>query len=490
MEARFRVPIWVVLLGAGLLMRWLFFERSFFFAHDQDLYSWIAKDIIVNGHQRLVGQITSVDGVFIGSFYYYVMAIFYRLFGMNPLSAIVPITLISIFNIVSIYWVIKRNWGMRAGLIAAAIYAFSFGIARFDRWSVPTLPTLTWSIWFWGVIMELGKGNLKWLPIYGFLVGFIWQLHIALLPIVPLPILAFFVGKNKFSSLFDKNISRYVWGGILIFLITISPFFVFELKHNWSQVRSMAASTQKDIGAPTGKMKLIKVIEASGREIQQRIVFDLKYSNNYVYWLMFIAICGYLTWKKHIKWQEVGLMWGWIGLIMVAQFVSKRVVSEYYFTNTVPIVIAVMAIFLAKVITKNAAILVIFLYLVINSYWLVTKTDEDQSYLYRRQVVEYIKADKEKNNYNCIAVNFIADPGVGVGFRYLFWYYGVDIVKPGSPGVPVYNIPIPWQLSRYEKPVSFGRFGVLKPVAGDYKATEADCKNTSAQLDPLLGYTE
>lgn len=490
MEARFRVPIWVVLLGAGLLMRWLFFERSFFFAHDQDLYSWIAKDIIVNGHQRLVGQITSVDGVFIGSFYYYVMAVFYRLFGMNPLSAIVPITLISIFNIVSIYWVIKRNWGNRAGLIAAAIYALSFGIARFDRWSVPTLPTLTWSIWFLGVIMELRKGNLKWLPIYGFLVGFIWQLHIALLPIAPLPIMAYFVGKNNFSSLFNNKVSRYVWGGILIFLITISPFFVFELKHNWSQVRSMAASTQKDIGAPTGKMKLIKVIEASGREIQQRIVFDLKYNNNYVYWLVFIVISGYLVWRKHILLSDVGLMWGWIGLIMAAQFASKRIVSEYYFTNIVPIVIAWMAIFLAKVITKNAAILVMFLYLVINSYWLVTKTDEDQSYLYRRQVVEYIKADKEQNNYNCIAVNFIADPGVGVGFRYLFWYYGVDIVKPGSPGVPVYNIPIPWQISRDEQPTSFGRFGVLKPVIGKYEATKSDCLKNEYQLDPLLGYTE
>lgn len=490
MEARFRVPIWVVLLGVGLLMRWLFFERSFFFAHDQDLYSWIARDIIVNGHQRLVGQITSVDGVFIGSFYYYVMAFFYWIFGMNPLSAIVPITLISIFNIVSIYWVIQRNWGKRAGLIAAAIYAFSFGIARFDRWSVPTLPTLSWSIWFLGVIMGLRKGNLKWLPIYGFLVGFIWQLHIALLPIVPLPILAFFVGRNKFSSLFNKNVRRYVWGGILIFLITISPFFVFELKHNWSQVRSMAASTQKDIGAPTGKMKLIKVVEASGREIQQRLLFNLKYENNYLYWVVFVVLSGYLVYKKVVSGQQLSLMFLWIGLIMAAQFVSKRVVSEYYFTNIVPIIVVILALFINKALNVKLIIATMTVYLIINSIWMVTKTDEDQSYLYRRQVVEYIKSDKEKNNYNCIAVNFIADPGVGVGFRYLFWYYGVDIVKPGSPGVPVYNILIPWQISREGKPTSFGRFGVLKPVAGSYTVTKDACQSNEYQLDPLLGYTE
>jgi 4-amino-4-deoxy-L-arabinose transferase-like glycosyltransferase len=490
MEARFRVPIWVVLLGVGLLMRWLFFERSFFFAHDQDLYSWIARDIIVNGHQRLVGQITSVDGVFIGSFYYYVMAFFYWIFGMNPLSAIVPITLISIFNIVSIYWVVRRFWGTRAGLIAAGIYAFSFGIARFDRWSVPTLPTLTWAIWFLAVTMELLRGNLKWLPLYGFMVGFIWQLHIALLPIAPLPILAYFMGKNKFSDLFSKNFSRYVLTGIAIFLITISPFFMFELKHNWSQVRSMMASTQKDIGAPTGKMKLIKVVEASGREIQQRLLFNLKYENNYLYWVVFMVLSGYLVYKKVVSGQQLSLMFLWIGLIMAAQFVSKRVVSEYYFTNIVPIIVVILALFINKALNMKTIVATMTVYLIINSIWLVTKTDEDQSYLYRREVVEYIKTDKVKNNYPCIAVNFISDPGVGVGFRYLFWYYGIDLVKPGTPGVPVYNIPIPWQLSLDEKPASFGRFGVLKPVAGNYNATKDDCKNPSFQLDPLLGYTE
>jgi hypothetical protein len=268
------------------------------------------------------------------------------------------------------------------------------------------------------------------------------------------------------------------------------PFVVFELKHNWSQVRSMAASTKKDIGAPTGKMKLIKVIEASGREMQQRIVFDFKYNNNFWYWVGFgVALIVVLRMGK-LTWQQGLIMVSWIFLIMLAQFVSKRVVSEYYFTNIVPVYLVVVAIFMANILDVKRVVLIMGIYLIMNCIWLVTKTDEDQSYLYRRQVVEYVKKDAVAHNYPCIAVNFIADPGVGVGFRYLFWYYGLKTIKPGTEGVPVYNIPIPWQLSRNEKVTSFGRFGVILPVSNNYSIDKVACDKMENQLDPLLGYTE
>lgn len=101
---KFKVQTWVILgviLLIGLVMRVYNFEKSFAFAHDQDLYSWIAKDIVVDKHLRIVGQITSVDGVFIGPLYYYMMAFAYLLFGMDPVSAIVPLTLVGLLTIIS-----------------------------------------------------------------------------------------------------------------------------------------------------------------------------------------------------------------------------------------------------------------------------------------------------------------------------------------------------------------------------------------------------
>jgi len=480
--------LWLFLI-LGLVFRLVNFERSFYFAHDQDLYSWIAKDIVVNHHQRLVGQVTSVDGVFIGSFYYYLMAVFYAFSGMNPLSAVIPLTILGLFSILSIYWVVNNNFGRRAGLIAGFIYAVSFGIASFDRWSVPTQPTLLWSIWFLAVILGLFKGNLKYLPLYGFLCGFVWQLHIALLPILPIPVIAFLIGNNKINLLWKARNIKFVLLAVCIFLVTLSPFLLFEFKHNFSQIKAMTVGINVNTGAVTGMPKLIKVIETSGRELLGRLwIMDFTKFSGFS-WILLILAVGYILFKNIISKKILFLFFVWYFMILLAQFVSKRVVSEYYFTNLLPIYIVVLAVSFDKIFNIFFIFGLAIVYLYFNAGWL-HKSDYDQSYFYHRQVVEYIKNESIKNNYNCVAINFIADPGVGVGFRYLFWYYGVKLVKPGTPGVPVYNIPIPWQLSAKENPKVFGRFGVLKPVRTNTLINSQECKKPEYQLDPLLGYTE
>ncbi|MFA6518424.1 MAG: glycosyltransferase family 39 protein [Candidatus Shapirobacteria bacterium] len=472
----------ILLLLVGLFFRVYNFEKSFSFAHDQDLYSWIAKDLLINGHQRLVGQITSVDGVFIGSAYYYLMALFYRIFDMNPLSAIIPLTLIGLFNIWSIYYIFTKHFGKKAGVVGGLIWAMSFGIAHFERWSVPTEPTFTWAIWFLATILELLRGNYKFLAIYAFLVAYIWQLHIALLPITPLPLIAWIISKNRGTL---KN----VLGAGLILLVFISPLLMFEVRHNFSQTKSIIGGFSKDMGGPTGERKFLKVIDASGRELQTRLAYGFEIKQVWLFWLVISGISLVLIRNKGLNGRQVGLIWAWIGLTFLAQFTSKRIVSEYYFSNLIPPIVLLVCLGISK-LNKSVLIIILFGYGVVNIGWLINKTDGDQSYFYRKQIVGEIKNDAIKNNYPCVAVNFIADPGVGVGFRYLFWYQGVKLVRPGVVGVPIYNISIPWQIVEKENPIHYGRFGVLIPKKPSTIADKAVCDKEENQLDPLLGYVE
>ena len=101
-----------------------------------------------------------------------------------------------------------------------------------------------------------------------------------------------------------------------------------------------------------------------------------------------------------------------------------------------------------------------------------------------------IKTDQIKNSYPCIAINFIADPGVGVGFRYLFWWQKVKLVRPGIAGIPVYNIPIPWQISQKDNPTVIGRYGVIIPPVPKNTIDPVVCDKAENQLDALLGYVE
>jgi len=475
------------LICLAIVFRLYHFSRGFSFAHDQDLYSWIAKDIVVGHHQRLIGQLTSVEGIYIGSFYYYVMALFYAIFGMNPLSAAIPLTLLAIFDIISVFLIFRKHFGGKCAWIGSILMSFSMGIAYFDRWSVPTLPTLAWAIWFLATIIEAYKGNMKYLPIYGLLTALTWQIHIALLPILPLPVLAYIFGRNKINYLWRKENMAWVGVAIAIFLLVISPLIIFEIKHNFSQITSIAKGLNLDAGGPTGIEKLVKVIDASGRELQQRLLFGENRFNPVIYWLAFAFAAIFAVAKRTIDKKLTVVLFLWIGLILLAQFRSKRIVSEYYFTNLVPPVILIISLVLGK-LRLGWLYIAGAVYLAVNIYWLVTMTDIDHSYYYRKEVVDAIRDDAELKGYDCVAINYIADAGVGVGFRYLFWYEGIKLVKAGSEGVPIYNIVIPWQVSEDEVWKHFGRFGIIRP--GDTVMDESACDKEEYQLDPLLGYTE
>ena len=480
------------LVLTGLFMRIYNFEKSFLFAHDHDLYSWIAKDIIVNKHVRSVGQITSVDGVFIGPLYYYIMAISYLMSNMNPISAIGPTTIIGLSTIISFYFLGKKYFSKRVGLIMAFIYAVSFGCAIYDKWSVPTEPAILWSVWFLYVILGMFRNNLKLIPLYAVLVGLTYHIHIALLPVLPLPILAYFLSKGNFREKLKQIKFRNVFISLLFFFLVSSPFWIFEIKHNFSQVRSVIVASKKDLGNPTGFIKFKKVINASSWEMQQRLINQWPIKPFEIIWPIFILITFMVYIYKKLDKKEIFLFGLWIFMIGLAQFTSKRIVSEYYFTNYIPIFVLMIGLlfdlfFDHKYFSKIALSLGV-LYFIFNFIWLFKNSDLNDSYFYKKELVEFIKQDQIVNNYPCIGINYISKFGDGVGFRYLFWYKGIKIIKP-SNSVPTYNVVIPWEISGDEIDMKVGRFGVILPAQKKASSIEW-CNDINNEIDPLLGYVE
>lgn len=476
----------IFIIGLALFFRLYNIEKYFAFAHDQDLYSWIAKDIITRDPLRLVGQITSVDGVFIGPFYYYLMALFYFLFRMNPLSAIIPTVGIGIVTVLSFYWILKEFYGRKVGLAAAFIYAASYGAANFDRWSVPTQPTILWSIWFFYVVVKALKGDKRIIPLYGLLIGLTWHIHIALAPILILPPIAWFWGKNSIKKISRKEVLLF----LLLLLLTTLPFWIFELKTDFSQIKSVLTASKRDIDEARGYYRLVKTLDLSAREILCMIFGGLGKVDYRLVWLVSIVGGVYLTIKGSLKKKEAGLMSLWIFLVLAAQFISKRGISEYYFANITPLFVILLAMVLERVWKYKklwgAALAIVFLG--INLNWALTRTDSGGSYYYRNRLMNFIKEDYEKNRYPCASVNYIADFGSGVGFRYLFWYKGIRLVK-AYPSVPAYNIVVPWTRSGGEVDAVYGDFGVIMPEKKDY-AFDLDCQSKEMEPDPLLGFTD
>src|SRR3989338_7488154 len=117
-----RHKLLLLILIIALFFRTYAVVERFEYAHDADLFSWIVKDIVVNHHSRLIGQLTSANGIYIGSFFYYLLIPFFWLTNMDPIGAVIPVTIISMFTVFSYYFVFKKLFNPVTGLITAFLY--------------------------------------------------------------------------------------------------------------------------------------------------------------------------------------------------------------------------------------------------------------------------------------------------------------------------------------------------------------------------------
>lgn len=231
-----------LILLLGLFFRTYQILERLGFAHDADLYSWIVKDILVNHHFRLIGQLTSAPGIFIGSLFYYLTTPFFLLTRMDPLGVSLLGASIGLLTIFSYYFVISKIFNKTAGLIAAFLHAILASTISFDRWIVPTLPTKLWVIWYLYTILMISKGNFYVLPLLAILIGLIWHVHIALAPTLVAVPLALVISKK-----IPKKKELLIF--FLILFITSLPLIIFEARHNFSQTKALIENYTSSFGS-------------------------------------------------------------------------------------------------------------------------------------------------------------------------------------------------------------------------------------------------
>lgn len=471
------ILVLVLILLIGLFFRLYRVHEFYTFDHDQDLFSWIVKDIWVDHHIRLIGQETSLDGVYIGPLYYYSLIPFFAAFKMDPIGAVAQATLIGILSIFSIYYVFKKLFNTSAALIGAFIYAVSVPIAFLDRWVVPTQPTFLWSIWFLYTIFLLLTGNQRGLIYAGILAGLIWHIHIGLLPLMFLIPFSIFLSKKSLKM-------KHLLIGLLAFSIFTSPFWVFEIRHNFIEIHGFLSSVGLERGEAYGLKRLSRIIDGSSFSITGAYLLKPKL-NHFLSYLIIIAVIIYGKSRKYLNKNQILLIFSWMLLMVVAQQISKRAVPEYYFNSFIPVSLLMFSLFIA--FSRAYAMLPILLLL--NLFFLYSKPVMTNNYLQKKLTVEYINHDATKNNYPCVGIEYIADLGKNVGFRYLFWKNNLNIVRPNI-GASNYKIVIPatsWEKIEFDVDHKFGAYGVIIPRF--QSTTKEACIKPENQFLPPLGFT-
>jgi len=482
----------ILIILVGLFFRVYKPLELYNYGHDQDLAGWMVKDILVNHHLRLIGQETSSQGVFIGPLFYYLQIPFYLLTKMNPVGTLLLPLILSIFSIFSFYFVFSKIFNKRTGLITALIYAVSAVIVFTDRESVPTMPVVLWTVWYFYSLWLLMNGKQKSYILIGFLFGLVWHLSLALAVVSPLVVLVQIYSKKKL------NIGHLAFG-IGLFAILMSPFFVFEARHNFMQTKAIFASisTQKGYvpGTARGLGKLDRVMQLVHTNTVNLYGVDRLGGSWAITFYVLVAIFIFLIYKKIIPWKlaAASILWQ---ILIVSFFTLNAInVSEYYLNgmNIIWIMIGARGInyLLGKEKTEYVAYILVGFFILFNFQMVLATKTNGNGYLQRTAVVEFIKQDAAAHGYPCVSVSYITSPGNNLGYRYLFWLQNMHVNNPISKS-PVYSIVFPLSLvSGVDK--TFGALGLVLPDYKKYTKSGIDksCSGENSNLtDPMFGYTE
>lgn len=484
---------WLIILIVivGVFFRLYKFDQLFMYNHDNDLTSWVIKDIVVDKHLRLIGQETSTQGIFIGGLFYYLQIPFYLITKMDPIGAPFLGAVLGAFYIFGIYFILSRVFSKKTALIGALIYSLSFVFIFNDREIVPTQPVIFWSFAMFFALSEILRGSIKrGLTICAVLLSLVWHFNFALMLTLPLIPVTLIFSKKK-MRLSDVILPA------LVFVFLSLPLFYFELRHSFIQSNAFIASmttNQHDI--ISGWDKVVNTYHLISKNYYSILLPSLSLLTYEHVMLIIVALYLYLlkTSKKYRKTLLLILGWFFLYFLFFA-FYSKRV-SEYYLSGIQFIPVILLSLVLEKIIENKKFRLFGFVLMIglvaLNIYRFFTLPVNRSGYIERKAVVSEISRDALSQKYPCVSISYITNPGYDLGYRYFFWLEKLHVNHPDS-GAPVYTIVFPLNDKLFPVGKTFGAIGLIYPDYSRYTkdGVEKSCSGENSNLtDPMFGFTK
>ncbi len=352
------------------------------FGWDQVDNAWAAKNILVNHAYPLIGMQAKLNsGIFIGSLYYYLVALFYFFTSLDPIASVLVATGTSIITFFTVFWVTRKIFSYNVAIVAVFIYTISSYAIFFDRiqWPVNFITSISLLVFF--SIYNVVIGKPRFLILLGIIVGLAFHIHFTAIFYVIIVFLTLpFFPRNR------KTI-KYSLYGLVFFLLLMSPLFVYKMQSH------AADSLQGYLQTNYHGIHLKRILQLSGDAI---IKFDsvlrFEFFRIAKFFLIPLFIILYLCRnnnKKGVKLSYLLLLWFIVPWFVFATY--KGELSDYYFTQTLPFVYIILSyisiwIFEVKNIIAKVAIIGFWLYFTYYNLAMVLPYKDEGSLANKRQV--------------------------------------------------------------------------------------------------------
>ena len=208
------------------------------FKGDEAFNSIKALKLVNEGEIPLFSAI-GTTGIHEPPIFIYILAIPY-LFSKNPVIAAGFIAILNAIGVLLCYLFVKKFYSKRAAIIASAFYAASPWQILFSRkiWAQDLLAffAMAFIYFIFSAIYEKKKSHL----IYALAaLGILIQVHFSALYFFLVAAIALIVHYKKLNE-------KYLIAGIILFLVAVFPYFIFQTKNNFVDIKTTFELTKKD----------------------------------------------------------------------------------------------------------------------------------------------------------------------------------------------------------------------------------------------------
>lgn len=215
----------ILVFCLALLLRIYHLDRLYVFTTDEEYQTELAMTLVRNLHIIWIGVSAANTGFYLGPYWTYFTAFWLYLSRGDPLITAYIAAIIGALTCSVIFWVGRKMFSLRVGLVASVLYATLPLIVFFDQkyWNPSTVPLL--SIMMIYSLYRVKDDQKYWL-FFALSYGLVFHTHLSLVPFI-------------FIALYQlrKGIkARVLLMSICVFLVTVLPLIFFDYFHKFSNI--------------------------------------------------------------------------------------------------------------------------------------------------------------------------------------------------------------------------------------------------------------
>ncbi len=226
--------IFLVVLLVASFLRLYNIPNTVQFLGDQGRDAMIVANIFKKHDLVFIGPVTSVGNMYLGPLYYYFMVPFLWFTYPSPMGPVYVIALLGIFTVYLMYLLGKTFLSERVALISATLFGLSTVVASQTRFSWnPNPAPLVSLLMLYFVSKALKKSVYYWIWVFVCFSVLIQLHYLTLLSAGGFGLIWIYqVVKYRKDTKLIKEMLVSTMLGIFIFLVSLTPLFLFDYKHD------------------------------------------------------------------------------------------------------------------------------------------------------------------------------------------------------------------------------------------------------------------